>query len=79
MSVRAKFVVDEVLEYKGNGETNYTIRLSPVGPGTDPKSENSKFFKYTPSGRIELGTVNPAVSDQMKKGQEFYVDFSPVS
>ncbi len=37
--------------------------------------ENKKFFRYTPSGQISIGTLNPAAWQQFELGKEYYVDF----
>lgn len=75
MTVRAKFVVQSVTtqqhwdKSKGNIAT---IKLLPVTSGSD---ENKEFYAATPSGTIELGTVNQAAADQFQLGAEYYVDF----
>ncbi|HRD85799.1 MAG TPA: hypothetical protein PLF63_11570, partial [Rubrivivax sp.] len=53
-----------------------TIFLCPVYD-PDPASENAQFFRWTPWGRIELGTVNPAAAAHFSQGAEVYVDFTP--
>ena len=35
--------------------------------------------KYTPSGAITMTIDNPEALDQFKVGDEFYVDFTPVT
>ena len=55
----------------------YTIKLEPVMPGIDPNHENAKFFQSTPSGLIQLRTVNEAAAKQFEVGKEYYVDFTP--
>jgi hypothetical protein len=75
MSVRAKFRVDDV---KGEGDGKQIV-MSPVVGNGDPESENSQFFKYTPSGVINLSTVNEAAAAQFKIGAEVYVDFTPIA
>lgn len=72
MSVRAKFKVDSVTTNEHGG----SIKLLPVTHGSE---ENEKFFKWTPYGQIEIGTVNEDALKQFKPGTEFYVDFSPAS
>lgn len=72
MSVRAKFRVDEVAQ----NVSGSTIRMSPVTSGSD---ENKEFFKWTPTGRLEMGTVNAAAAEQFKPGAEFYIDFTAAS
>lgn len=71
MSVRAKFKVATVTESEGGVKT---VKLHPVSSGSP---ENAEFFKWTPSGSIELGTINPAAAEQFKPGDQFYVDFTP--
>ncbi len=71
MSVRAKFKVDQISAMEGGSR----IDLSAVMNGSP---ENEEFFKYTPSGKIQLSTVNPNAVAQFREGQEFYVDFTPV-
>ncbi len=58
--VRAKFIVEVVTE----SLQGKTIKLSPVTSGSE---ENKTFFKWTPFGSIEIGTINV---------KEYYVDFS---
>ncbi len=79
MAVRAKFYVSEVKQSKNNwggndGELLTTIKLMPV---TGNSEENKQFFRWTPAGSIDLGTVNPAVVEQFHIGDEFYIDFTP--
>lgn len=79
MSVRAKFYVSEVKQSRNHygsqeGELLTTIKLQPV---TGTSEENKAFFRWTPAGTIDLGTINPAVVEQFHVGDEFYVDFTP--
>lgn len=67
--VRAKFRVG-LNEPAADGAR---IILSPVTSGS---KENEEFFKWTPWGTIEIGTINPAAAEQFKVGDEFYVDFT---
>lgn len=81
MSIRAKFYVTEVKQSRNHwgsqeGELLTTIKLAPVS-GTS--EENRLFFRWTPAGSIDLGTVNPDVATQMHIGDEFYVDFIPTA
>lgn len=78
MATRAKF--------KCNGITSHdwgvSLDLSPVMPAykdgkVDPDDENSKFFKASPSGKIELSVVNPEAAAQFEVGKEYFVDFTP--
>lgn len=71
MIIRAKMKV-ESLELHGDG--GGMVRMTPVTSGSP---ENESFFKWTPSGKLELGTVNKAVMDQLELGAEMYIDISP--
>ncbi len=77
MTVRAKFKVDSVTRRKEHdGQESQTIRLMPVISGSE---ENKRFYKYTPSGNIELCTVNPEAGNQFELGKEYYIDFTPAA
>ncbi len=90
MSVRAKFKVDSYSTYLstrkvGRNEKGVdvyepvemrTIVLSPVYGNGDPNHENTKFWQYSPSGKIELGTINPDAWKQFELGKEYYIDFT---
>jgi len=67
MLVRAKFVCDEV----ANRVDGKVVRMSPVTSGGQ---ENEQFFKWTPFGKLEMGTVNPNV--EFVPGEEYYLDFA---
>jgi hypothetical protein len=72
MSVRAKFKVTSV---EANTEGGHgTVKLSPVIGGS---AENDEFYKWTPSGSIELSTINESAVAQFAEGKEFFVDFTP--
>jgi hypothetical protein len=84
MSVKAKFVVrrfESEMMMKQNSESGVyenvevrTVVLAPVY-SNDPDSENKKFWDFTPSGEIKLGTVNPAAWQYFALGDEHYVTF----
>ena len=56
-------------------EETRTYRLLPVYQNNDPQSENSKFWKATPSGEIKLQISNPSAWPFFEGGGEVYVDF----
>jgi hypothetical protein len=43
---------------------------------TGGSKENEEFFRYSPWGKIDMGTVNAAAARQFEIGDEFYVDFT---
>lgn len=65
-TVRAKFKVQS----NENGQITLYAVYDP-----NPESENGKFFKYTPSGQINIGIVNESAVIPFKVGAEPYVDF----
>ena len=69
-SVRAKFRCVSITLSEGGLKT---VTLQPVTSGSD---ENKEFFKWTPSGQISLGVLNPAASSQFELGAEYLVDFT---
>lgn len=92
MSVRAKFKVDsystqlsqsKIDPSKGWEKENMqptelrSVVMSPVYANNDPNHENTKFWSATPSGRLELGTINPEAWKQFELGKEYYLDFTP--
>lgn len=56
-------------------ENGNSIKLQPVTIGS---IENEEFFKWTPFGSCEIGTINDNFSERFVPGKEFYVDFSEV-
>ena len=69
-TTRAKFNVAEITTYGNAGGVKVT--LFPVIGNSD---ENKSFWKYTPSGKIEMHITNPDVEFQLG---EYYVDFTKV-
>lgn len=72
--VRAKMVCTKIEMY--HGQSGGTVRLTPV-MGTS--LENKTFWKSSPSGAIELNTINPDAFARFALGEEYYVDFTRVS
>lgn len=76
MSVRAKFVVTSITRQKGwNGGPCevQSIRLTPVVGGSE---ENKKFFAATPSGQVEISTVNVEAAKYFELDREYFLDFT---
>ena len=76
MAVRAKFRCGWIETDKDDPELK-TIHMNAVY-SPDPKSENGKFWKLTPSGTIQLTTVNESAWQQFEEEAEYFVDFSKV-
>lgn len=79
MSVRAKFKCDSIEKTKQGDDEMATVRLSAVYGNADPNHENSRFWKWTPSGSLMLGTINASAASQFEEGKEYYLDISPAS
>lgn len=75
MTVRAKFFVESVTKYEN--QAGAFVVLSPVGYGKS--EENKAFWEATPAGRVEMSISNPGAAAQFAEGQEFYLDFTPVT
>lgn len=72
MSTRAKFLVQTRTESKDG----YQVTLTAVTTGNS--EENASFFKYTPSGTLTMGLVQPETAESFVPGKEFYLDFTEV-
>ena len=69
MTVRCKFKVDSKTEVLGG----FSVLLTPVSHGS---AENESFFKWTPYGKFEFGTINEEAAKQFKVGSEYYIDIT---
>ncbi len=72
-SVRAKFEVSSNNIDSANPTNGHSIRLQAVVNGSP---ENESFYKWTPSGQIQLSVVSPAVAEKFVVGKQYYVDFT---
>jgi hypothetical protein len=72
--IRCKFVLSEIREHSFN--TGRTLVFSTQYDSTIP--EDQRFAKATPNGRFEMYVDNPAALEQLKLGQAYYFDASPV-
>lgn len=71
--VRAKMTC-ESKEVANTGDRDaYNIVLVPVTGGSD---ENKQFYRWTPSGKIELNTINATAAGEFEVGHSYYVDFT---
>jgi hypothetical protein len=51
----------------------FSIHMIPVTCGS---KENEAFFKYTPCGEFNFGTINPEAAKELTPGKEYYIDIS---
>ncbi|MHB8077416.1 hypothetical protein [Desulfosporosinus fructosivorans] len=66
---RCKFKCVEKAENTGG----FRVTLEPVTHGS---FENESFFKWTPYGKMEFGTLNEESAKQFIPGKEYYIDIS---
>ena len=73
--VRCKFRVDSYETRLDSNKPDATeirrVNLAIVYEGSE---ENEQYFRWTPSGRIEIGLLNPEAWKQLPLGAEVYVD-----
>jgi hypothetical protein len=69
---RAKFKLTARIE----NQAGHSLTFEPVTTGSP---ENDQFFKWTPWGKVEIGTVNPEAAAGFKVGGEYYLDFTPAN
>lgn len=77
MTVRAKFKVDSITTRAHWQRDKGNIGVVKLVPVMGDSEENKRFYDASPSGSIELGTINAQALAQFEIGQEFYVDFTP--
>lgn len=79
-TVRAKFKVESYeTRLSGSGPDAQEIRSVKLSVVYGDSEENKKYFKWTPSGRIEMGMLGPEAWKAFELGKEMYVDFVPVA
>ncbi len=82
-TMRAKFQINSVAHnISSDGKKgSETLSMNPVcktgGYPEDGLDEDNTFAKWSPSGSLGLTITNPALWDQFKPGQKFYLDFTP--
>lgn len=75
-TVRAKFKLNSYTTELHGEQEKRTLNFTPVY-SDEPGSENKIFWEYTPSGSLQLGTVNQEAWEQFEIGKEYYLDFTP--
>lgn len=79
MNTRAKFLcTEDKIQRHYNSTTHVYEDLHTYGfiPVTGTSEENKTFFKWTPSGSLSMGVLNPNVSFEI--GKSYYLDFTLV-
>lgn len=77
--VRCKMKLTALDRQDYSGEVGYQIKLEVVAPydKADITPEDHDFFKWTPSGFLSFGTVNPHAAEALTPGKSYYVDLIP--
>lgn len=57
-------------------QAGFTLTFEPVTSGSE---ENDRFFKYTPWGKLEIGTINAAAANAFIVGGEYILPFIPAA
>lgn len=70
--VRSKLRVDSI-------EGNKLVMSTVYEQDAEKDSENARFTKATPWGRVEMGIDNPSALSQFEVGKYYYADFHPAS
>lgn len=86
-SMRAKFTVTNVKQYKGVNDvvTGEWLQMSAVcgdkfetGPySEDGLDEDNTFAKFTPCADLSISIANPALFGKFERGDKMYVNFTP--
>ena len=58
---------------KKETEAGITLMFIPANSGSP---ENEQYFKYTPFGQIQIGTINKDYANTFIPGKEYYVEFT---
>jgi hypothetical protein len=77
-TIRCKYMCHAVRKaknpYQGGDEAKtpflYSAEFSPVCGGS---KENEQFYKWTPSGKLEVGVYK---EDAFEPGKEYYIDIT---
>jgi hypothetical protein len=75
--IRAKMKCEDVVQLKdGDGVvSSETTLLSAV---INDCPENKDWSKWTPAAHCRIQITNPACFGKFAKGEDYYIDFSPV-
>lgn len=76
--MRCKFKLDSMLVTGTPAENFFSLEFSAVYKSGED-TENTKYWKYTPSGSFKVSTVNAAAVEGLEVGREYYLDISPAA
>lgn len=72
MTVRCKFKCVSKTPYSDTAAA--AVKFLAVTSGSP---ENEKFFKWTPNGSLDIGTINEEAAAEFEPGKEYYLDITP--
>ena len=75
LKVIAKFRCNSIEWYSPEPDGARRVKLSPAFPGKDATEEDKAFWRYTPSGSIDMYIDNPPASDLFEIGKNYYITF----
>jgi hypothetical protein len=68
-------VLDSITRTRGwSGMAAPELQALIFSAVTDGSEENKKFFAMTPSGRLEVSTVNAEAVKDLVLGKSYYID-----
>lgn len=76
-TIRCKLWVSEVVHVQNEKGQTESERIKLIAVYSDCE-ENKHWSKYTPSANFEFTINNLGAFGKFSRGQEFYVDFTPV-
>lgn len=78
-TARCKFQITSILPAYPNNEPDSPPRRVVFETRYDIDiAEDQAFTKYTPSGRLDVIIDNPKVTDQLKVGDNVYLDITKI-
>ena len=73
--VIAKFRCNSIEFYTSDQAGSRRVKLAAVYPGKDATEEDKSFWKYTPSGSLEMTIDNPPAADLFEIRKSYYLTF----
>lgn len=79
MTTRCKFAVTNILPAYPSTDPDAPMKRVVFEPRYDHSlPEDQRFFKATPSGRLDIVVDNPAVLAELKVGDNVYIDITKI-
>lgn len=75
MNMIAKFSLNKV-ESLVNAEILHFSAVTDKSYDPDGYSDDNTFSKWTPQGELKMTVTNPALLNQLKAGDKYYLNFT---